>query len=294
MAHTARDITLGIVAVKLLLGGDRPDRRGCADGLCGVSKRGRCFREAGGSMHLSVYTAHGVSSGRRGRVRYTGAELCACSPGTPRSRSSRDGRLQRGPVGVGAVPVARRRLPAARVRAIGAGRPRGPRRGVPRPAARRLAGDRRSLVDTVGHVVDLGADFRLPRAATSSGMARRTPRPSCSTGSRSGFPSSTAPRSAAARHVAAPGCYPTTACARACAAARDGLVEPTGIVVDAVSGVSGAGRGRSKVTSLFSEVDENVAAYGLLTHRHTAEMEMALGRCRRHRWSCCSHRTSSR
>ena len=46
-------------------------------------------------------------------------------------------------------------------------------------------------------------------------------------------------------------------------------------MVDAASGVSGAGRG-AKVTSLFSEVNENVAAYGLLTHRHTAEMEMAL------------------
>jgi N-acetyl-gamma-glutamyl-phosphate reductase len=43
-----------------------------------------------------------------------------------------------------------------------------------------------------------------------------------------------------------------------------------------VSGVSGAGRG-VKTTSLFSEVNENVAAYGLLTHRHTAEMEMTLG-----------------
>ena len=55
----------------------------------------------------------------------------------------------------------------------------------------------------------------------------------------------------------------------------DGLVEPTGIVVDAVSGVSGAGRGL-KATSLFAEVSDNVTAYGLLTHRHTAEMEQAL------------------
>ena len=54
-----------------------------------------------------------------------------------------------------------------------------------------------------------------------------------------------------------------------------GLVEPTGIVVDAVSGVSGAGRGL-KATSLFAEASDNVNAYGLLTHRHTAEMELAL------------------
>jgi len=49
------------------------------------------------------------------------------------------------------------------------------------------------------------------------------------------------------------------------------------MVVDAMSGVSGAGRGL-KATSLFAEVDENVNAYGLLTHRHTAEMEMTLAR----------------
>ena len=53
------------------------------------------------------------------------------------------------------------------------------------------------------------------------------------------------------------------------------LVERTGLVANAVSGVSGAGRA-AKTTSLFSEVNENVSAYGLLTHRHTAEMEQAL------------------
>ena len=56
-----------------------------------------------------------------------------------------------------------------------------------------------------------------------------------------------------------------------------GLVEPTGLIVDAASGISGRGRGLS-APSLYSEANENVAAYGLLTHRHTAEMELALGR----------------
>jgi N-acetyl-gamma-glutamyl-phosphate reductase len=53
-------------------------------------------------------------------------------------------------------------------------------------------------------------------------------------------------------------------------------VEPH-VIADAVSGVSGAGRGL-KTTSLFSEANENVSAYGLLTHRHTAEMEQALSK----------------
>ena len=54
------------------------------------------------------------------------------------------------------------------------------------------------------------------------------------------------------------------------------LVEPR-LIADAVSGVSGAGRGL-KTTSLFSEANENVSAYSLLTHRHTAEMEQALSK----------------
>ena len=54
------------------------------------------------------------------------------------------------------------------------------------------------------------------------------------------------------------------------------LVEPR-VIADAVSGTSGAGRGL-KTTSLFAEANENVSAYGLLTHRHTAEMEQALSK----------------
>ena len=56
-----------------------------------------------------------------------------------------------------------------------------------------------------------------------------------------------------------------------------GLVEPTGLIVDAASGVSGAGR-PPKPTTTFCAVDEDFTAYGLLTHRHTPEIEMAVGR----------------
>ena len=66
------------------------------------------------------------------------------------------------------------------------------------------------------------------------------------------------------------------------------------MIADAVSGVSGAGRGL-KTTSLFSEANENVSAYGLLTHRHTAEMEQALSKvAARDRSTCCSRRISCR
>src|SRR5204862_3892683 len=82
-------------------------------------------------------------------------------------------------------------------------------------------------------------------------------------------------------HVANPGCYPTAASLALAPLVAAGLVEPTGLIVDAVSGVSGRGRGLS-APSLFSEANENVSAYGLLTHRHTAEMEQALGKVAGH------------
>ena len=84
-----------------------------------------------------------------------------------------------------------------------------------------------------------------------------------------------------ARHVAAPGCYPTAASLALAPLVALDLVEPAGIVVNAVSGISGAGRGL-KTTSLFSEADEQVSAYGLLDHRHTAEIEQALSHAAGH------------
>src|SRR5205823_2774868 len=57
---------------------------------------------------------------------------------------------------------------------------------------------------------------------------------------------------------------------------RLGVVEPTGVVVDAASGVSGAGRG-VKASTAFCAVDEDFTAYGLLDHRHTPEIEQATG-----------------
>jgi N-acetyl-gamma-glutamyl-phosphate reductase len=133
-----------------------------------------------------------------------------------------------------------------------------------------------ALVDTVGHVVDLGADFRLPQADYEQWYGETHTVPELLDRFGFGLPELYRAQIAARRHVAAPGCYPTTASLALAPLLHDGLVEPTSIVVDAVSGVSGAGRA-PKVGSLFSEVNENVTAYGLLTHRHTVEMEMVLG-----------------
>jgi N-acetyl-gamma-glutamyl-phosphate reductase len=76
--------------------------------------------------------------------------------------------------------------------------------------------------------------------------------------------------------VATPGCYVTAATLALEPLVSAGLVDPIGIVVDAVSGVSGAGRGPSASTA-FCTVDENFTAYGLIDHRHTPEMEQEIG-----------------
>ncbi|HEX4529487.1 MAG TPA: N-acetyl-gamma-glutamyl-phosphate reductase [Acidimicrobiia bacterium] len=143
---------------------------------------------------------------------------------------------------------------------------------LPHGQSQALAGD---LVDTVGHVVDLGADFRLPIADYEQWYGERHSAPDLLERFAFGLPELYRDEIVGARHVASPGCYPTTASLALAPLLAAGLVEPAGIVVDAVSGVSGAGRGL-KATSLFAEVSDNVNAYGLLTHRHTAEMELAL------------------
>lgn len=81
----------------------------------------------------------------------------------------------------------------------------------------------------------------------------------------------------AAARVADPGCYPAAGLLPVAPLVAAGLVEPTGIVIDAKSGVSGAGRGGGS-TFGFAEVNEDVSAYGLLEHPHRPEMCEALAR----------------
>ncbi len=133
------------------------------------------------------------------------------------------------------------------------------------------------LAPTVGHVVDLAADFRLPADDYEQWYGHVHAAPEILDGFSFGLPELFRDDVARHDHVAAPGCYPTTASLAMAPLLAAGLVEPRGIIVDAVSGVSGRGRGLS-MPSLYSEANESVSAYGLLTHRHTAEMELALRR----------------
>ena len=78
-----------------------------------------------------------------------------------------------------------------------------------------------------------------------------------------------------ARLVANPGCYTTCSILSMYPLVKEGIIDPDSIIIDAKSGVSGAGRG-AKVANLFCEVNENMKAYGVLTHRHTPEIEEQL------------------
>src|SRR5580704_2561669 len=146
--------------------------------------------------------------------------------------------------------------------------------GLPHGESQRIVPELRSRV---GLVVDLAADFRLKDAALYPqwyGEEHGAPALLCD--AVYGLPELFRPDLDGAKLVAAAGCYPTTAGLALAPLVRAGLIEPTGIVVDAVSGVSGAGRGL-KESLHFGTVDEDFADYGLLTHRHTPEMEQIIG-----------------
>ena len=80
---------------------------------------------------------------------------------------------------------------------------------------------------------------------------------------------------AAAGFVANPGCYPTSAILALLPALKHGIINPSGIVINSLSGVSGAGRSAS-VDMSFAELNENVRAYKIGTHQHIPEIESVL------------------
>ncbi|MET0904293.1 MAG: N-acetyl-gamma-glutamyl-phosphate reductase [Acidimicrobiales bacterium] len=146
--------------------------------------------------------------------------------------------------------------------------------GLPHGASQTIVPE---LIGKIGHLVDLGADFRLQDPSLYPqwyGVEHTAPEllPDFAYG----LPELYRDEIRAADHVATPGCYPTAAVLALAPLVRGGLVESDGIIVDAASGVSGAGRPPKPHTS-FCAVDEDFTAYGLLDHRHTPEMEQVLG-----------------
>src|SRR5919197_919732 len=128
-----------------------------------------------------------------------------------------------------------------------------------------------------GLVVALSADFRLRAPAASPRWSGpEHPRPEQLGTWPYGLPELHRERLRGASRVAVPGCYPTAALLALAPLVRAGVVEPDGIVVDAKSGLSGAGRSLADA-NLFAQANENVTPYGVGTHRHTPEIEQELG-----------------
>lgn len=146
--------------------------------------------------------------------------------------------------------------------------------GVPHEASLELVP---TLVGRVGCVVDLSAAYRLKDPSLyPRWYGFEHDRPEMLARAVYGLPELFRSDLVGADLVATPGCYVTAASLALTPLVGRGIIEPEGVIVDAASGVSGAGRAL-KHTSMFSTVDEDFTAYGLLDHRHTPEMEQVTG-----------------
>lgn len=126
-------------------------------------------------------------------------------------------------------------------------------------------------------IIDLSADFRIKDVATYEnwyGITHKSPQ--FIKEAVYGLCEINREQVKKARIVANPGCYPTCTTLSIYPLLKEGLIDPNTIIVDAKSGTSGAGRG-AKVNNLYCEVNENIKAYGVATHRHTPEIEEQLG-----------------
>ncbi len=125
-------------------------------------------------------------------------------------------------------------------------------------------------------VIDLSADFRIKDVATYEkwyGITHQSPE--YIKEAVYGLCEINREQIKKARLVANPGCYPTCSFLSIYPLAKEGLIDMQSIIIDAKSGTSGAGRG-AKVNNLYCEVNENIKAYGVASHRHTPEIEEQL------------------
>lgn len=142
--------------------------------------------------------------------------------------------------------------------------------GLPHGASQSIVPELRTRVK---HVVDLAADFRLRDPSTyAQWYGEEHEAPELLDDFVYGIPELHRDALRSAALVAAAGCYPTAATLALAPLMQAGVIETSGIIVDAASGVSGAGRDKFP----FCGTDEDFVAYGLLDHRHTAEIEQSL------------------
>lgn len=146
--------------------------------------------------------------------------------------------------------------------------------GLPHEASLELVPQ---LVNKVKLVVDLSAAFRLTDTSKYPQWYGFThTHPELVASAVYGLPELHREQLKTARLIATPGCYVTAASLALQPLVKAGAIDPVGVIVDAASGVSGAGRA-AKHSNSFNTVDENFTAYGLLDHRHTPEIEQVTG-----------------
>ena len=248
------------------------------------SRRHWCESPGGGSsfvlhIHAQICIFLRMRVGIAGASGYAGAELlrlCAGHPDLEVVVAGAD--TQAGQPVAALYPSLAAAYPTLEFSKVGAERPRRARRGVPGASPRRVpgAGPRARRTGSGSSWTcppTSGCATRRPtRGGTATTMSPPTCWPSSSTGSRS----------CSGPSWPGPGWWPRRGATRprrrwrwrrSCA---PGSIETTGVIVDAASGVSGAGRKLSHTTH-FNTADEDFTAYGLLNHRHTPEIEQASG-----------------
>ncbi|KAA0236374.1 MAG: N-acetyl-gamma-glutamyl-phosphate reductase [Acidimicrobiales bacterium] len=147
--------------------------------------------------------------------------------------------------------------------------------GLPHGASQQVVAQ---LAPTGIKIVDLAADFRLDDADQYRRWYGEVhAAPELLSEFVYGLPEVSREELRGATRVAVPGCYPTAAILALAPFVHEGVLSPEALIVDAASGVSGAGRA-PKPNTTFCAVDEDFTAYSLLEHRHTPEIEQALCR----------------
>ena len=125
-------------------------------------------------------------------------------------------------------------------------------------------------------VIDFSADYRLKSVEIYEDYYEKHPAPQLIEQAVYGLPELHRDKIEATQLTAVPGCYPTGAILALAPACAEGLIEPASLIVDAKSGVSGAGRSNLTLGTHFAEVNESVSAYKVAQHRHAPEMVQEL------------------
>jgi len=140
----------------------------------------------------------------------------------------------------------------------------------------------RSLLEAGVKVIDLAADFRIKEVAEwEKWYGMRHACPELITEAVYGLPEVNREQIRQARLVANPGCYPTAVQLGFIPLLEMGLIEIDGLIADAKSGVTGAGR-KAEIAALFAESADNFRAYGVAGHRHLPEIKQGLAQVAQH------------